>query len=263
MQICKSKDQRLRAEKGFTLIELSIVIVIIGLIVAGVVGGQALVKQSKLRTLINEINQYQVAVNTFKLEYNHLPGDIPNAYDYWGNSCDSTPSNCNGNGNRKVFPPALDSGSTNVTNDFEGYRNWQHLSLAKLVPQNYTGTSTGGVVGMGYESVAWSKSGKGRITMQHNNNQSIFKSGNVYEVGSFTLEFSGLKPGDGYTPSISVPDARNVDLKIDDGHANTGVFIAKDANCSAAENVVGGADYNTANLNSDVLHCRLHYFLGY
>ena len=87
MHVCKSerpktKELSLRAEKGFTLIELSIVIVIIGLIVAGVVGGQALVNQAKLRGLISDIHKYELAINTFKLEYDGLPGDFSRASDY-------------------------------------------------------------------------------------------------------------------------------------------------------------------------------------
>ena len=77
-----------RTKNGFTLIELSIVIVIIGLIVAGVVGGQALVRQSKLRSIITDHQKIQTSMNAFKLEYNYLPGDIPNASDYWSGEVD-------------------------------------------------------------------------------------------------------------------------------------------------------------------------------
>ena len=51
--------------RGFTLIELSIVIVIIGLIVAGVVGGQSVIKQAKLKTIIQDVNKYTVANHMF------------------------------------------------------------------------------------------------------------------------------------------------------------------------------------------------------
>jgi prepilin-type N-terminal cleavage/methylation domain-containing protein len=62
------------SHSGFTLIELSIVIVIIGLIVAGVVAGQSLVKQSKLYSIITDVSRYKVSVNTFRLTYNAIPG---------------------------------------------------------------------------------------------------------------------------------------------------------------------------------------------
>ena len=70
-------------QKGFTLIELSIVIVIIGLIVAGVIGGQSLIQQSKLRSIITDVNKYKTAYNTFYLQFSSLPGDMSNASSYW------------------------------------------------------------------------------------------------------------------------------------------------------------------------------------
>lgn len=64
---------------AFTLIELSIVLVIIGLIVVGVTGGSSLVASAQLRGLITEVNNYRVAVNTFKAARNQLPGDYASA----------------------------------------------------------------------------------------------------------------------------------------------------------------------------------------
>ena len=54
---------------GFTLIELSIVIVIIGLIVGGVLVGRDLIRASQLRGLISEVEEFKTAANTFRLKY--------------------------------------------------------------------------------------------------------------------------------------------------------------------------------------------------
>ena len=51
--------------KAFSLIELSIVLIIIGLLVAGIIGGQSLVESAKIRNYLTEMKQYQVAVNAF------------------------------------------------------------------------------------------------------------------------------------------------------------------------------------------------------
>lgn len=72
----------LKKHRGFTLVELSVVIVLIGLIIAGVVGAQSLVKQGKMRAQISELQKYQVAFNTFRLEYNAIPGDFDRASQY-------------------------------------------------------------------------------------------------------------------------------------------------------------------------------------
>src|ERR1035438_2217859 len=62
---------------AFTLIELSIVLVIIGLIVGGVLVGQNLIAAAGVRATISQIEKYNTAVNTFRTKYNNqLPGDI-------------------------------------------------------------------------------------------------------------------------------------------------------------------------------------------
>lgn len=62
-------------KSAFSLIELSIVLIIIGLLIAGVTGGASLIKSSELRSAISEARGYAVAVNGFYAQYNALPGD--------------------------------------------------------------------------------------------------------------------------------------------------------------------------------------------
>lgn len=60
---------------GFTMIELSIVLVIIGLLIGGVVVGRDLIEIAKARALMNQMQGYEAAYNTFRVKYNCLPGD--------------------------------------------------------------------------------------------------------------------------------------------------------------------------------------------
>jgi prepilin-type N-terminal cleavage/methylation domain-containing protein len=64
------------AERGFTLIELCIVLVIIGLIVGGVLVGRDLISAAAVRAQVSQIEKYNTAVNTFRAKYGALPGDI-------------------------------------------------------------------------------------------------------------------------------------------------------------------------------------------
>jgi prepilin-type N-terminal cleavage/methylation domain-containing protein len=64
-------------KSGFTLVELSIVLVIIGLIIGGVLVGRDLISAATVRAQISQIEKYQTAVNTFRGKYGYLPGDIP------------------------------------------------------------------------------------------------------------------------------------------------------------------------------------------
>ena len=75
--LANSKNFQLNKSKksAFSLIELSIVLIIIGLLVAGVTGGASLIKSAKTRALINEIRNYKQAINSFYVEKGRLPGD--------------------------------------------------------------------------------------------------------------------------------------------------------------------------------------------
>ncbi len=66
-------------KSAFSLIELSIVLIIIGLLIAGVTGGASLIKSSQLRSVMGEARGYSVAVNAFYSQFNGLPGDFPTA----------------------------------------------------------------------------------------------------------------------------------------------------------------------------------------
>src|SRR6201999_103149 len=66
------------SEQGFTLIELSIVLVIIGLIVGGVLVGQDLIRAAEIRATLTQVEKFNTAVNTFYGKYGALPGDMNN-----------------------------------------------------------------------------------------------------------------------------------------------------------------------------------------
>ena len=68
------------AHYGFTLIELSIVLVIIGLIIGGILVGQDLIKAAEVRGQLGQIEKYNTLVNAFRGKYGYLPGDIPPPY---------------------------------------------------------------------------------------------------------------------------------------------------------------------------------------
>lgn len=110
-------------EKGFSLVELAIVLVIIGLIVGGILTGQDLIRGSELNRVVADINKYQTAMQTFRLKYNNLPGDIDNASSYWSGTA---------NGNKDAVICCAGSSASN-----EQYLFWYHLGLSGILSGGY------------------------------------------------------------------------------------------------------------------------------
>lgn len=133
---------------GFTLVELSIALVIIGLLAGGILVGQDLIAAAKRRAIINEEEKIVTAVTTFRLKYNCIPGDCLTATGYFDTATgacgtftvNSTPrvETCNGNGNGAV--DAIEYGH-------EAFRAMQQLADANLIPGPFTGTCIDGGAG--------------------------------------------------------------------------------------------------------------------
>ncbi|MDX2073621.1 MAG: prepilin-type N-terminal cleavage/methylation domain-containing protein [Alphaproteobacteria bacterium] len=125
---------------GFTLVELSIVLVMIGLLVGGVVAARVMIANADLRSGVAQLESYNQAALTFKSKYACLPGDCRNSEQlgasYNNNYCDD------GNGDNELNDGCNGGGRVNnmkTTISNEVYNFWYGLTNLKLIPGSYPG----------------------------------------------------------------------------------------------------------------------------
>ena len=70
-------------QAGFTLVEIAIVLVIIGLLLGGILKGQEMITQAKIKNVINDFNGITAAVTSYQDRYRAVPGDDQNAATRW------------------------------------------------------------------------------------------------------------------------------------------------------------------------------------
>lgn len=214
-----------KSNGGFTLVELSIVLLVIGLLVSGILVGQDMIRAAELRSVATQKDQIQTAVTLFKDKYSELPGDLSNATVFWGamtgchNSTSGTGTQtCNGDGNGKIehYVP--------INTEFVLF--WQHLANAGLIKGKYTGawvSSFGGVIAEGQLGVSnvpstwWNTGWYGNNVGVGDTQRFEGDYGNVFIFSS-----DDFKP---FTPEESY----GIDKKIDDGFPAKGAIRAPEA----------------------------------
>lgn len=232
--------------KAFSLVELSIVLVILGLLTGGILSGQSLIRAAELRGVVMEFHRYSTAMMTFRDRYMALPGDFRDATRFWGKdnaACSShtgtaTPTGtCNGNGDGMVNAAAA-AGATS-----EMFQSWKQMALAGLIEGTYSGVAGSESTTQHLIAVNAPPSKIGDVAWGFGyQNNTAGGSDHVYAYDYSNALTIGKVPQGNWAddPFISAQEAWNIDSKLDDGRAGYGKVHGMRRSCT---NSVNAFDY--------------------
>ncbi|RYE12321.1 MAG: prepilin-type N-terminal cleavage/methylation domain-containing protein [Rickettsiales bacterium] len=215
-------------DKAFSLIELSIVITVIALIIAGTIVGADMLRRSRIRSVINESTKYITAIYSFKYQYNYYPGDIPSA--------------------TSLIPSATYNGNGDFIINYssEAWNSWVHLNFANLIDSTWDYSQT--EPGSGYNpNTSWRMESP---------------SSAIYNFQAYTINTIGLSGcGLNHTNTcdgISPLDAYDIDLKMDDSNPSTGSIITTVSGTGCIKNPTGNNVNSASYTNTDAFYNRLN-----
>lgn len=178
-------------QSGFTLVEIAIVLVIIGLLLGGVLKGQELITQAKIKNVANDLNGVTVAIYGYQDRYKRLPGDDPGASRWTVGGTALT----GGDGDNVIEGSGY--GSTTDTEEIRKF--WIHLRLAGFVAGS-------------------------TATVAEGSTQPLNAAGGIVGVQSGGLGLTGTIVCAG---SLPAKIAQSLDSQMDDGNALTGSVRAQ------------------------------------
>ena len=230
---------------AFSLVELSIVLVILGLITGGILTGQSLIRAAELRSFATQYQTFQTSVMTFRDKYFALPGDMRNATAFWGPTaaCPGTAGTgtqtCDGDGDGSI--------STGAASQYgERFTFWQHLANAGLIEGTYTGIAG---VGGNQDSVPGENAPLAKVEQALWFADTKATGGNparYYEINYQNYFMVGIDTGSSnrpHNPIVTPEELWNLDKKLDDGRPGHGIIIAgqyDECTNSVDENAIDG-----------------------
>lgn len=264
-------------KRAFSLVELSIVLVILGLLTGGILAGQSLIRAAELRSVTTDYQRYMTSLQGFRDKYLALPGDMSNATRFWGrlnsngdcvtnsSAVVSAPGTCDGNADGVINWATANGQSA------EMYQSWRQLANAGLMEGSYSGLSGAGGVA---ESLIGTNVPRARL---NNAGYTIYPvMGGSIPIGNplwFEGTYSanvlvfGLQNAATVTEGAAIkPDeAWNIDMKMDDGRPGLGNVRAYEGytQCQDAGSSVSVALANSANylLTSTTVACNLIFLI--
>ncbi len=201
-----------RKRRGFTLIEMAMVLAIFGFIVAGTLAASSLTRDAALRNVAKELADLRRAVQIYQERYNSFPGDTSDASGLF--AC----SGCNGNGNGRIDLASDDPAQALL----EQRLFWEHLSRAGLI--KFTLSANSRNIGKVYPPSA---AGSGAaLTIEGRKPDRVVAVIHLIQItaadGSFT-ETSGSGP-------LTPEEAERIDRMIDDGSPSNGQMVVEEGN---------------------------------
>jgi len=178
-------------QAGFTLVEIAIVLVIIGLLLGGILKGQEMITQARIKNVINDFNGLTAAYASYQDRYRAIPGDDVGATGRWAGSV-------SGNGDGQILGAYNATASAPPLTAEESNLYWWHLRLSGFIPGPTTGPGAANQPTNAVSGMVGVTSGNGLPAM---------------------MNFSGL-----IVCSANIPDkiAIAVDTATDDQSSNTG-----------------------------------------
>lgn len=215
----RHSDHRHR-QRGFSLVELAVVIVVISLMIAGTMAGMGLLRVSGIKVLVAESNDFKAAMRQFENLYEGLPGDLRNANEFWA-------TGVNGDGDGQVEPGAESANAAT------------HLALANLISGPYSGAwdINGYVLGIGNNTMRSKVSEQGAVRI-------VCCSGSDYardlnfdnHLNFFAVAVGTVTERQGVVSPI---EAFGIDHKIDDGFPDSG-FVGAQGNWNGSSYSIVG-----------------------
>ena len=215
--------------RGFTLIEIALMLVIAALIMGAIFVGQTLIHAAHLNSVLADVSRYSTAFTNFRDKYQAAPGDLSNAQSYWGTPTGGCPNGtgsgkevCNGNGDGQVCVANTAADTTEL------HSEWIELANAGLIngSYHYTSAATGGFqIGLNTPTTAI---GNGTFQFAYATcpiNDGLYNTVTPYNI--HWLIFGGLIANTGaMLPILNGVDGYSIDIKTDDGRPGIGKIRA-------------------------------------
>lgn len=218
--------------RAFSLIELSIVLVILGLLIGGILSGKSLIAAASLKAQIEQVQSYRVAAFTFRDKYFFFPGDLPNPQANSLSMYQYGRGNSNGDGLINSSGP----------NDNGTQYNWEHalfwydLSTAGLIGHTPKAGGDSICLASGINDppsaiLPTAKIGQNNLIYVWTGGWapgwSTVRNNGYNYLTIAAIRYAGYQCGAGYTDTgLTVGQAWNIDTKIDDGLPQSGKAIA-------------------------------------
>ncbi len=227
-----------RKQSGFTLVEIAVVLVLIGLLLGGILKGQQLISSARVRNMADQNSGIQAAYYGFIDRFRQVPGDMPAAL-----ACRAITAevdvNCGGT-------PTIGGNQNGRIDQWEeAGAAWAHLAHSRLLNGSYNGDTT---TAAQYEAGVLTGQVPGNAFQQ----PVLLGFTDDYDDGGAaagsTVRLAYVF-GAGVTPAL----LRELDVKLDDGDPGSGVVRGAVSTAKTGESTVGGDDFGAGTAGSEVI----------